>query len=250
MARKKIQIGNCQICGQHGKLSFEHVPNKAAFNSSTFIQYSFEDKLINKEEAKGRKVQGGAGRYTLCEQCNNDTGAWYGGEYTRWAKNCMDFLYQRSLRLDFSEEATVTLFRVYPLRFLKQVVTCFFSESPSLAQQYPDLVKFVQDRYEQYLPEGCRFLMNFYHTTGNTIPLRRIPLAGIISVQYDEKGIVPTGSSILTEITHPPFQLVMSDDYHKKAGEITSFNQYGYDDQVNVTLKLGVMNGDSPLPHT
>ncbi len=243
-------MGNCQICGQYRKLSFEHVPNKAAFNSSTIIEYSFEDVLVNKADIKGKKVQGGAGKFTLCKQCNNDTGAWYGGEYTQWAKNCMDFLYGRSLRLDFSDEATVTLLRVYPLRFLKQVVTCFFSESPGLARESPELVKFVGDRYEQHLPDKWRFYMNFYYNTGKTIPLRRIPIAGIISVQTDGEVITSTGASVITEITHPPFQLVMADNYHKKAGDITLFSQYGYDDQVNITLRLGVMKGGSPLPHT
>ena len=249
MARKK-NMGTCHICGTYGELSFEHVPNKAAFNSTTILEYSFEDTFIKKDKSKGRKIQGGVGQYTLCKKCNNDTGAWYGGEFTRWAHNCMDFLYQRSLYLDFSDEATVTLLNVYPLRFLKQVVVCFFSVSPNLATEHPELVKFVQDKYEQHIPNNCRFYMNFFYNTNKTIPLRRMPLAGIISVQWDGKNIIPTGSSISSEIAHPPFQLIMSDNYHKKAGDITTFGNFGYDDQQNITLRLGVLKGKSALPNT
>jgi hypothetical protein len=31
MSRRPV-IGTCHICGDHGKLSFEHVPPKEAFN--------------------------------------------------------------------------------------------------------------------------------------------------------------------------------------------------------------------------
>lgn len=251
MARKKKVTGICQICGKHGKLSFEHVPNKKAFNSTPIIEYTFEDALIKKDKSKGRKVQGGIGQHTLCIQCNNDTGSWYGDEFTQWSHNCMDFLYQRSLRLDFSDEATVTLLNVHPLRFLKQVVVCFFSVSPGLAQQHPELVRFVQDRHEQHIPSDCHFYINFYYSTSPPA-LRRWPMAGIISVQQDGKRITPSGFSVVSEIAHPPFQLIMAlgTGYHKKAGNITSFNQYGYDQQDNVTLRLGVLKGESPLPST
>ncbi|MCB0482878.1 MAG: hypothetical protein KDC83_15720, partial [Flavobacteriales bacterium] len=240
MARKK-KTGVCQICGKQGKLSFEHVPNKKALNSATIIEYTFEDVFIKKDKSKGHKVQGGIGQYTLCEQCNNDTGSWYGDEFTIWSCNCMDFLYQRSLRLDFSDEAVVTLLNVYPLRFLKQVVVCFFSVSPGLAQQYPELVKFVKDKYEQHTPEGCNFYINFHYSTTSPT-LRRWPLAGVISVQQEGKKIIPSGFSVICEIAHPPFQLIMTlgAGYHKKAGYINIFNQYDYDQQDNVTLKLGV----------
>ncbi len=57
-------------------------------------------------------------------------------------------------------------------------------------------------------------------------------------------------SNVISEFTHPPFALAMSDkpDFIG-AGNITSFTNYDYDQQVkDITLKLRVMRGESPLP--
>ena len=48
MARRKHVVGICHLCGENTKLSFEHVPPKAAFNSRPVVQGNLE-KLINKE---------------------------------------------------------------------------------------------------------------------------------------------------------------------------------------------------------
>ncbi len=251
MARKQKVVGTCHICGQHGPLSFEHVPNRRAFNSSSIVEYTFEDVLIKKDKTKGRVVQGGIGRHTLCPKCNNDTGGWYGEEYTKWARSCADFLYQRWIRLDMSEEAVITLHNVYPLRFLKQVVVCFFSVAPGLAQQYPGLVNFVLDKNEKHLPLDCRFYMNFYY--GTKPMLRQMPIGGVIhDVHFDGQNFRTAGFSVLSEIAHPPFLLIMPfGTGFPKAGDITSFSEYDYDQQAkNVTLKLRVLKGVSPLPNT
>lgn len=251
MARKQKIVGTCYICGQKGPLSFEHVPNRRAFNSSSIAEYTFEDVLVKKDKTKGQVIQGGIGRHTLCPKCNNDTGSWYGEEYTKWAKSCTDFLYQRWVRLDMSGEAVITLHNVYPLRFLKQVVVCFFSVAPGLVQQYPGLVNFVLDKNEKHLPSNCRFYMNFYY--GTKPMLRQMPMAGIIhDVHFDGPYFRAAGFSVFTEIAHPPFLLTMPfGTGFPKAGNITGFSEYDYDQQAkNVTLKLRVVKGLSPLPNT
>lgn len=119
MAKKEEVVGQCRICGKHGKLSFEHVPNRAAYNKITTIEYSWEDEYIHKKQTKGKIRQGGIGEYTLCEKCNNNTGHWYGGEYTRWARACFEYLRNRKPSSVEPDEAVLTLYNVYPLRFLK-----------------------------------------------------------------------------------------------------------------------------------
>lgn len=71
MTRKKV-FGNCRICGTHAKLSFEHVPPKAAFNNHRVVGKHIFD-LINKHPdeytaGKGHISQRGAGAYTLCKE--------------------------------------------------------------------------------------------------------------------------------------------------------------------------------------
>ena len=82
MARR---IGTCCICGRYGPFSFEHVPPRAAYNN--FRVFEADVKCIvgggwqALKNPSGKYSQRGAGKYTLCERCNNDTGAWYGSDY-------------------------------------------------------------------------------------------------------------------------------------------------------------------------
>jgi len=246
--KKKNVEGQCRICGKQGVLSYEHVPNREAYNKETIIEYSWEDVFVRKEQAKGKIVQGGIGKHTLCEKCNNDTGHWYGGEYTRWARACFEFLKNRKPSSVEPDETVLTLHDVYPLRFLKQVIVCFFSITPGLAKTHPGLVQYVLNREEKQLAEDCQFFLNFYF--GAKPKLRRWPLAGKITVLHREGKLIPIASSIVSEITHPPFALVMSDKTgFVGAGNITSFANYDYDQQVkNLTLKLRVIKGESSLP--
>lgn len=247
-ARKKNVVGQCRLCGKEGKLSFEHVPNQAAYNKATVVEYSWQDVAIHKEKAEGKIVQGGVGEYTLCEKCNSNTGAWYGNEYTRGAQACFSFLKNRAPSPVEPDEAIITLHDVYPLRFLKQVVVCFFLVTPGLSQTHPGLVQYVLNKDEKQLPEGCHFFLNLYF--GAKPKLRRWPIAGKITVQHQGGNLIPIASSVISEITHPPFALVMSEkaDF-RGAGNITSFTDYDYDQQAKyLTLKLRVIKGVSSLP--
>ena len=98
------------------------------------------------------------------------------------------------------------------------------------------------------MPKDCRFFMNFYF--GTKPKLRRWPLAGKITVLHQEGKLVPTASSIISEVTHPPFALVMSDRTgFVGAVDITSFTNYDYNKQAKeLTLKLRVIQGESSLP--
>jgi hypothetical protein len=55
---------------------------------------------------------------------------------------------------------------------------------------------------------------------------------------------------VISEITHPPFALVLSDEMgFQLAGNITPCSNYDYDQQAkNLTLKLQVIKGESTLP--
>ena len=151
MARKPV-FGSCHICGQHTKLSFEHVPPRAAFNDCPAVGKQFSE-LINKNpndyfEEKGEVSQRGpVGGYTLCEECNNNTGAWYGTEFAKWAHQGMDIL-----EYTYSSPSLYYRFHIFPLRVLKQIICMFFSITDDLfACNHPDLVRFVLNKNECYL---------------------------------------------------------------------------------------------------
>jgi len=193
-------------------------------------------------------MQGGAGAYTLCESCNNNTGAWYGGEYVKWARTCRDIMVMWNQKQTLS--GSVELKNVYPLRFLKQIVACFCSLRASdgtfFIEKYPELVPFILDKNNENLPSGLRFFMNLYIESPEVTQLRRVGVAIRAKVKDNLEIIksVPFG-----EITHPPFQLIMTYDYgtFDDATEITIFQNFSYDQISNVEIPLRIVLSDNPL---
>jgi len=165
MTRRQKEIGRCCICGVEGKLSFEHVPPRSAFNKHPILEFDVKKLIGNWEaEIKGKIQQLGAGSYTLCEKCNTTTGAWYGPAYAEWAHQAF-----RLLSLTRGAPTLCYQFRIFPLRVLKQIICIFFSANgPGFGEVHPDLVKFVLNREDRDLkPE--------IHTTAH--PRFRVNLA-------------------------------------------------------------------------
>jgi hypothetical protein len=142
MAKSIFDTCHIFICGEHKKLSFEHVPPQAAFNDQRILHSAFEKVLAseNLDELRGKYQQKGAGAHTLCEKCNSDTGRWYGAAYAAWAHQAMRFVIGTRGR-----PSLIYPFNLYPLRVLKQVVCMFFSvNDPQFQTHQPDLVRFVR----------------------------------------------------------------------------------------------------------
>jgi hypothetical protein len=62
----KLVFDICHVCGEHKKLSFEHVPPKAAFNANPILRAEFEKALAseNIDELRCKVHQRGSGAYT------------------------------------------------------------------------------------------------------------------------------------------------------------------------------------------
>ena len=89
--------GECCICGTFGELTFEHVPPRAAFNDRRVFEAKLDSLLGGQWKpgtpiTKGRYVQRGVGRHSLCGKCNNDTGTGYGQAYVDFARQAMILL--------------------------------------------------------------------------------------------------------------------------------------------------------------
>lgn len=254
MASKCKEVGICCICGKREVLSFEHVPPQAAYNKETAVEYTWQDTLT-KRKVKGRKIQGGIGQCTLCGDCNSNTGSWYGGEYVKWARNGQDIATKWGQR--GITQSKVMLSNVYPSRFLKQVVTCFFSEvgAPGggvFAGSNPGLVQFVLEKHNTVLPDGFRFFLNLYPYSSPRTSLRHFPNAGKLTIRHDAefKTMAPLYADTFSEIAHPPFQLLMTQngDVFHNATEITGFASYGFDSVANLELELRTVSSASPYP--
>ena len=237
------EVGVCRLCGANGPLSFEHVPPRSAFNDSPAFLQTLEEWTSEAEGGvrSGKLQQRGFGGYTLCERCNNVTGSWYGSEYVKWARTVAPWVLAKP---PFATVARLYLNSVYPLRFLKQMMTCLFSaNSHKFAAQYPHLVDFVlykdkrglAPRYEAYL----------------TLVLGSLRVSGVPSKATVGKGDLSLRRiEVLTEFAHTPFacRLLLDCSAADEVGQITQFAGYGYGDEVDLCLVLPVGEIHTPFP--
>lgn len=233
MAQSKEKIGPCCICGLERKLSFEHVPPRSAFNNHPVLVANIKELIGDWDgelkSVKGKIHQLGAGDYTLCEKCNNDTGKWYGNAFADWAYQAF-----RVLTFARGEPTLYYQFRIFPLRVIKQIVCMFFSSNgPRFQTAHPDLVKFVLNRETRYLRPAIRIYAYY-----NRSPISR--QSGVGSRLNIEKQQGYTFS----EIAHLPLGYVMTlesrvpDD---RLVDISFFANYRYDDWKEFSFQLPVL---------
>lgn len=232
--------GDCHICGQHGELTYEHIPPKAAYNNRpVLIAYGrqlFEGRGIDKLDKE--KLHRGAGGYTLCGQCNNDTGGWYGRAYVEW-------VHQTATVLERAKGAPSLFypFRIYPLRVIKQIITMFFSvNSPEFRKRVPYLEQFVLGKHIRHLPPDIGIYAG-YTVNGHS---RSAGVSGIL----DGSGYSPQ-TYVVSEIAFPPFLFVLTLDCPCPDGRlvnISSFSSYSYDDIRTFDLRLPVLPVHTAYP--
>lgn len=240
MPRGKAPTGHCRICGHYGKLSFEHVPPKSAFNrgkvTTSPIGEGFDQPFD--EPPRGRIVEGGVGAYTLCGKCNNDTGVWYAKDFAKWC-------YQggRVLAMTDGKPKLIYLHYIYPLRILKQIITMAFSmNGPKFREFHPDLVEFVLNRERRWLNPRYR-VFAYFNTEGT---MRRIGDSMAMVNLNKGRNVI-----MVTEISHPPFGYVLTTDGTSpsdKLTEISHFRRYEYDEWEVAPLYLPILDTHMPIP--
>ena len=117
----------CRICRRRAaQLTFEHVPPRRAFNNERTRVYGLEGWLQRDDEGLtgGRIEQRGAGDYTLCAECNNNTGSWYAAELTGWVYAAVDVMSNLPPIAEVDREtephvAGMRFRQVRPLAFIK-----------------------------------------------------------------------------------------------------------------------------------
>ena len=122
------QTGKCHLCGKQCELTFEHVPPKKAYNNKKvhlinrdiFINHIISgNKPWDLSGLRYKVSQRGLGGYTLCSQCNNNTGDWYANDYVNFVNAIWDVLAKSN---DIEKVKEVKLKVMYPLRIIKQIL--------------------------------------------------------------------------------------------------------------------------------
>ena len=252
--KSKQKEKNCHVCGEKGKLTFEHVPPRKAFNDKKAFFYTGE-QLIKSIKApifpwkfdglRYTPSQRGIGGYTLCGKCNNLTGHWYANAFIDFIhfgyKEILDFGYNN---LKENQIHNFTFKDIYPLKIVKQVITMFCSiNSPSLAHTHPDLREFVLNREKKGLDPN-KYILNIYVGKGEIA--RNIGLSGVLNTK--------TGTSrILSELASPPFGFTL--DFNPKIAmkntscDILFFaNDFNYTEKKDISLRIPVLETNTKYP--
>jgi hypothetical protein len=174
----------------------------------------------------------------LCGKCNSDTGSWYGATYVEVAKQAMYLLWRSR-----GEMSLAYPYGMFPLRFLKQVVTMFFSAcGPGLQEHNRHLVQFVLDRERRSLHPKFQFYAYLHHPESSA--MRQSGLTAVIR----GSGNV----HVFSEIAFPPFGLIMSVDGDRPVDprlcNITRLSEYTYRAWDIVYLQMPVLHVTSMLP--
>ena len=240
MAKHK---GKCALCGKEGKLTFEHIPPRAAFNSEPVRPVTLQAILEGPDrepwDISGLKYinqQQGMGVHSLCASCNNITGAWYGDAYRELAYRAMALV---ETQIDPSYQS-VEFKNVYPLRFIKQILSLFCSVNPGA--KIDDLRELVLNR-DQYGIDKTQYKLCMYFTRSKT--KRYFGFTGMSML---------TGETLLfSEITAAPFGFLLyldpPADYAFPGFDITPLADSKNDDLCNIKMPLTFLEVNNWLPH-
>jgi len=230
-------FGHCCICGIYGKLSFEHCPPASAFNDDSILLADVEKLRTggnpNDYDQGGRTQQRGAGAYTLCDSCNNNTGGWYGAAYVKFARQGMEYL-----QVSRSASAFTFSFRIKPLCVIKQVICMFMSANgPKFQSAQPELARLVLNREMRHLPDHIR-LFAFY-SIGD-----RSRSAGVSGLSKGFGGSSPT-SYVFSEFTFPPFGFVLTFKCPPPDDRLTNISywadEFAYNETRTIWLRFPVL---------
>ncbi len=240
MARRKMQMGVCRVCGDNKNLSFEHVPPRIAFNGNTkYLSVPFDDyvKIDNpmKTPPKGKVVQGGTGYYALCQECNSFLGVNYVNAYERWAKAAFQVISGNQYN-----HFKCTIRDLEPLKILKQIISMFLTMNNDwYGKAYPELIEFVKDRDNGILPDKFKvfaFLNNEGQMRFSKYTVSFTPEFGILTS---------------SELVFPPFGYVLTINFPNiinRMTNITNFKTYSFDQKTDLSLEFVKLPTYLPFP--
>jgi hypothetical protein len=231
--------GYCRLCGKLRKLSFEHIPPKSAFNNHPRILQTLHDHLDGRSHSKYRR---GLGKYSLCEDCNNHTGGWYGEAFVNWTKQGFEWFDK------VKGEKMINLpYYIKPVNVLKQVlVMALAMSSEGTISFQKELRRYLLSPTNRYMPSDYR-VFTYFNMEGQ---LRFASEVAILDVTGKGSDLIQA------EVALPPFgYCVTRPDVAQKSlaetkglYEITWFSGYYYNEWVNVHLRIPTRETHFPSP--
>ena len=240
------------MCGKECELTFEHIPPRAAFNSTPARPVSgeklFEEKLDDGEERMPWDIEGlkyqnqqqGMGKYSLCRECNNSTGSWYGDAYVTFAR--IAHVAIKNYKED--DPSGIGFKEIYPLRIIKQILSMFCSINSFEDSRLEPLKEFVLNKNAVGL-DKTKYKLCMYFTDSNLMKYANLS----VMLKMSDTGVE---SIALSEITAYPFGFILyfnpTDTWKYHGTDITGFADVRYDDLATVEMpwKIEEMNDIFP----
>lgn len=182
--------------------------------------------------------------YSLCQKCNNETGALYGSEYQRFHSIILN-------EGNIDEEKIYTHeFSIKPLKVFKQIICMFLSiNSPSIFKEKREEFKeFILNKEECNL-ENVRLYM--YIQNKESEIKRRNPFNCLENIIYHKKIFVSEFTTngigyILTlddmnEWDVKDFMYKCKDIY-----DITFFKNYAFEEEIKIKIRASVLETNTP----
>ncbi len=241
-------FGKCALCKKECELSFEHIPPRAAFNSTPAKPVSGMELFKNIErmpwETDGlhySNQQQGMGVYSLCPNCNNNTGSWYGEAYTDLARK-VHYLLSNDLP---PEAHSLEIMNIYPLKIIKQVFSMFCSVNRNNGNSYFDYLRsFVLDK-DLVGIDKSKFAVYMYFT--KSLFKKYAPMSvAICGIDNKIKTL------LVSEITAYPLGFVLLFDPENAINEfgvdITGFADCKFDNKAAVKMPLCIKEMNDIFP--
>lgn len=238
-----MKKGYCHICRKYSDLTFEHIPPQKAFNynraksieGDSFLKIITDNNRMPWElnDLKYVSKQRGMGMYSLCSNCNNIMGTFYGDVYIKFAYTIHN-IFPEILQIINDTKMNIANFKVQginPLLFAKQVLSMFCSTCEHITQNDPNIKDLLLNKDQKGLDTNkyrlSMFLMN----------QRKIAYSGYQVMLIGGIGIIEVAT-----IDAYPFGFVLEFnprlDIKRQELDITSFfNDY---DCKNYNLEFGI----------
>jgi hypothetical protein len=116
----RLWFGHCQICGEYGKLTKDHVPPKGAIQLTKIEQKLMSEVYDSDKQVKGIKSNSGSYFQTICKTCNSVHIGTNDGEVSKVFKKLHDLIFEH-IRSPFSYSNTVSV-DVDARKFLRAMI--------------------------------------------------------------------------------------------------------------------------------
>lgn len=237
MSRKSIS-GECKICGNNKKLTFEHVPPETTFNNKT-VKMVTGDVLINavssndrlpweSKELKGRILQRGRGGHYLCEECNSKTGSWYVPYYSEFIHGFHGVLQQ--IQEKSYDSLYVKTKDIRPLAIFKQIMVMFCDINHGCMGD-DSLREFLLNKEAMEFNRKKYRIFAYIHD-GELERLNGIScmfVSGIGSIIISEIATYPLGFALYIDLP---------ENYKPQGVELTLFSNYDYEDKCDAEITI------------